>query len=182
VRLAVTSNDDILQFICCDSLKLYAPYIKSHATSINLKFYNTFRTDMKGSSKVQQRMLNCQLAKCQDVDEMFKLVRQGAQVDTKDEKGETTLARCRNTELAYFLINRGADVDAKSEDGKPMLNVFAKARSADIVACLVKNGAKNWVDSEFGDEFYETVFQNLMDKDTPGMNKEKCVTICSILM
>ena len=73
------------------------------------------------------------------------LIDRGADVNAKDEKGETTLmyaARSGNLEVVKFLVDKGADVNAKDSNGATALSIASANYRPKTVEYLKAYGAK----------------------------------------
>jgi len=77
-----------------------------------------------------------------DVPAAEKLFKNGTGIDVKDSDGRTPLAVAQDATIARWLIEHGADVNAANGDGQTVLMQQASAGRADIVALLIKSGAK----------------------------------------
>jgi ankyrin repeat protein len=74
-----------------------------------------------------------------DDPEIFKLlIDKGADVNTKDEFGNTALMQVNNPEIAKLLIDKGADVNAKNKYGTTPLMRVSNLETAKL---LIDNGA-----------------------------------------
>jgi len=82
--------------------------------------------------------------KKEGVEEVRKLLENGADVNAKDNDGYTPLhyAAIKNkVDFARLLVEKGADVNAKSNDGITPLHVAAWGGHVDVARFLVENGA-----------------------------------------
>ena len=75
-----------------------------------------------------------------------ELVDNGANVNTRDEDGETALmwASCNNhLDIVKLLLEKGADASIKSSDGRTALKLALFQRcTKEIVDLLIAHGAK----------------------------------------
>ncbi len=79
-----------------------------------------------------------------DIEVTKRLIAQGADLNAKDEKGQTPLHLlnlARNGKLVPFLISHGADVNARNQSGKTPLMIAAERGEEYFVNLLVHNGA-----------------------------------------
>lgn len=108
-------------------------------------------SSVTSSAQVKQdvKKLNEKLAEAIE-EKNFKsceeLIKKGAEIDTRDKKGDTALiAACRSSntdEFIDFLIKSGANVNMQSsKDGKTPLIVAAEKKSEKNIKKLVENGA-----------------------------------------
>lgn len=77
-----------------------------------------------------------------DVNQAMQLIGKGADVNAKDNNGNTPLhwaAKDGQKEVAALLIEKGADVNAKDEDGTPLL-IAKKQGNSDLVELLRSKG------------------------------------------
>ena len=80
------------------------------------------------------------------------LLKQGADVNAKDEDGCTPLHRASNKgfpEIVKLLIKNGADVNATDKDWTP-LHQAALWDRIDIVKVLIENGADPFIKNKYG--------------------------------
>lgn len=78
------------------------------------------------------------------LDEVKKLLDSGANVNAKNEDGETALhlaARWNIYELVKCLADHGADVNAKDCYGDSVLHIAARWGDLKVIQCLVEHGA-----------------------------------------
>lgn len=83
-------------------------------------------------------------AKSGDLEQVQKLVINGADVNEKAVRDETPLiiaALAGNGEIVNYLLQRGADIDARNASGLSVLHAAAYTGHADIVSLLVAKGA-----------------------------------------
>jgi ankyrin repeat protein len=102
------------------------------------------------------------------IDDVKRLVGQGADVNAKDKDGFSALHVAvlqDNNAIVKYLIEKGADIEAKDSKGNtPLLN----ANHVDVVRCLVEMGANvDAKDSKGYDLFDHAV--NYSQANTPGM-------------
>ncbi len=79
-----------------------------------------------------------------DMDKITLLLKNGADVDFRDSKGQTPLEvaiLARNTSLIQFLLDSGADVNSRDCQGATALIVACFRSSLDVVELLLDNGA-----------------------------------------
>jgi uncharacterized protein len=69
------------------------------------------------------------------------LLGRGANVNAKDDRGQTALMYVSKDEIARLLIQRGANVNEKGDEGMTMLGRAASEGRADIVRLLLGRGA-----------------------------------------
>ena len=75
---------------------------------------------------------------------MIVLLKNGAEVDARDEKGQTSLhvvALQPSVALPALLLKNGADINARDEDGKTPLHYAAARGARRIVEQLIERGA-----------------------------------------
>uniref|UniRef100_A0A7S3SMG1 Uncharacterized protein n=1 Tax=Strombidinopsis acuminata TaxID=141414 RepID=A0A7S3SMG1_9SPIT len=73
-----------------------------------------------------------------------KLIKLGAETDTKDAKGKTPLMMAvgkKNWETSKCLMNHGADVNAQDINGETPLHMAVQAGTCDLLTALVGEGA-----------------------------------------
>ena len=83
-------------------------------------------------------------AKAGDLAEVKRLIAEGADVNVKDEDGETALYKAtgyNHKDIAKLLIEEGADVNVKDEDGRTALFTAAVWDQRDIAKLLIDAGA-----------------------------------------
>jgi uncharacterized protein len=77
--------------------------------------------------------------------EMVTLIRHGADVNAKDDDGQTPLlfaAGSSSPEIARLLIEEGAEVNARDIDGwTPLLSAVLWSKTPEIVTLLIDAGA-----------------------------------------
>lgn len=79
-----------------------------------------------------------------DTDKIEQLLKNGADADSRDSKGQTPLEvaiRARNTLLIKFLLDRGADVNVRDSLGTTALMVACSRSSLEVVKLLLDNGS-----------------------------------------
>ncbi len=76
-----------------------------------------------------------------DIDEVKKLIEEGADINAKDEIGRAPLHFVKNKAVAELLIAKGADVNARTKDGSTLLHTMAWNGNKEIVGLLLENGA-----------------------------------------
>jgi len=79
-----------------------------------------------------------------DLQRVEKFIDDGADVDTKDQEGQTVLhhaAKAGEIEVIELLIAKGADVKAKDKRNFTPLHEAVRGRHKDVVALLIDNGA-----------------------------------------
>ena len=84
-------------------------------------------------------------AAANDLKEMKRLIKQGADVNDTNEYGETGLtiaAKSGFAEIAEFLIRQGADVNAREFDGATPLMAASLKGHPSIVRMLLEKGAE----------------------------------------
>ena len=74
------------------------------------------------------------------------LLGRGANVNAKDDRGQTALMYVSNDEIARLLIQRGADINLKGDEGMTMLLRAASEGRLDVVRLLLSRGAS--IDAE----------------------------------
>ncbi len=80
-----------------------------------------------------------------DLEQLQKIVVQGADVNEKTTNDETPLmlaALAGKGEIVNYLLQRGADINARNASGMTSLHAAAYAGHADIVRLLIAKGAK----------------------------------------
>jgi ankyrin repeat protein len=81
-----------------------------------------------------------------DMTAVKDLLAKGANVNARDDKGQTALlwvAPARdNPEMAQLLIDKGADVNAKDNEGETALMIAASQSNPGILAALIEAGAE----------------------------------------
>ena len=83
-------------------------------------------------------------AKSGDLDQIQKLVVQGADVNAKTARDETPLilaSLAGNGEIVNYLLQRGADIKARNSSGMTALHAAAYTGHSEIVTLLVAKGA-----------------------------------------
>lgn len=73
-----------------------------------------------------------------------KLLDQGAEVNQKDEYGETALSHAitsGNVEIIKMLLDKGAEVDEKDEYGETALRRATRGKNVEVVKILLDKGA-----------------------------------------
>ncbi len=89
-----------------------------------------------------------------DLEEVKKLIKQGVDINTKDEKGFTALSHAclitKNIEMIELLIDNGADIDTKTNEGNTPLISACYFGNNDVVDCLVSNGANIYIENDGG--------------------------------
>ena len=78
------------------------------------------------------------------IEEVKKILKQGADANEKDEYGKTPLMYAihnGNFEIASLLIDNGADVNVKDEYGTAILKITVSSRNFEIASLLIDNGA-----------------------------------------
>ena len=79
-----------------------------------------------------------------DRDVISYLVRKGANIEARDEQGDTPLLiaiHLGNHRLVRHLINQGADVNTKGANGQSALALALELKSMDIASLLQQQGA-----------------------------------------
>ena len=82
------------------------------------------------------------------------LIAKGADVNAKNEYGETPLhwaAEANAAEIAKMLIAKGAEVNAKSKRGSTPLHFAASENAAEVAKVLIAKGAEVNAKSRHGD-------------------------------
>jgi ankyrin repeat protein len=82
-----------------------------------------------------------------NLEEAVKLIREGAGVNTTDERGRTALMIAASggemdKEHLKFLLSKDADVNIKDQDGSTALNLAVVFGSRETVSLLLSKGAK----------------------------------------
>ena len=80
-----------------------------------------------------------------DIEQVKLLISQGADVNTKNNAGQTLLhiaCRSGNKEVVEFLIDQGANINSKSNRDLTPLDLAQRAGHTEIVELLKKHGAK----------------------------------------
>jgi len=83
-------------------------------------------------------------AKSGDLEQVQRLIVQGADVNQKTSRDETPLiiaSLAGQGEIANYLLQRGADIDARNSSGLSSLHAAAYSGHTDIVSLLVVKGA-----------------------------------------
>jgi len=105
-----------------------------------------------------------------DFDGLKKALKNGADIEAKDDMGETLLmvaSREGNIEMVQLLLDNGADVNKKDLYGNRSLRYALgfNEESIDIIKLLLKNGANiNEMDSE-GDTPLIYICKNIFDEE-----------------
>ena len=84
-------------------------------------------------------------ARAGDLEQLQKMVVQGADVNEKAVRDETPLmhaALAGQGEVVNYLLQRGADINARNASGMTALHAAAYAGHSDIVRLLIAKGAK----------------------------------------
>lgn len=84
-------------------------------------------------------------AKSGDLEQVQRLVVEGADVNAKTTRNETSLmiaSLAGQGEIVNYLLQRGADIDARNSSGLSSLHAAAYAGRTDIVSLLVAKGAE----------------------------------------
>lgn len=93
-------------------------------------------------------------ARAGDLEQVQKLVVQGADVNAKAVRDETPLmlaALAGQGEIVNYLLQRGADIDARNASGMTTLHAAAYAGHTEIVSLLIAKGAAiNDASNHFG--------------------------------
>ena len=79
-----------------------------------------------------------------DTDTIEQLLKNGADIDSRDSKGQTPLEvaiLARNTLLIQFLLDRGADVNVRDNHGATALMVACSRSSLEVDKLLLDNGS-----------------------------------------
>jgi len=87
-----------------------------------------------------------------DLQRVEKFIDEGADVDAKDEEGQTALhyaAKGADIEMVELLIAKGADVNAKDNRSRTPLYVAVWGGHTDVVEFLIDNGADINARSEY---------------------------------
>ena len=84
---------------------------------------------------------------CKEGDEEFAsiLIKMGANVNIKDDKGNTPLIVASyngHKEIVSMLIKNKANLNDKKNEGDTAIMEACKQKNIDIIAILIKNGAK----------------------------------------
>ena len=80
-----------------------------------------------------------------DIEQVKLLISQGADVNTKNNAGQTLLhiaCRSGNKEVVEFLIDQGANINSKSNRDLTPLDLAQRAGHTEIVELLEKHGAE----------------------------------------
>jgi len=80
-----------------------------------------------------------------DIEQIKSLISGGADVNAKDDNGETPLHNAvilANKDVIELLIASGADVNAKDNQGRTPLWWAKEQNSAELIEILSKHGAK----------------------------------------
>lgn len=80
-----------------------------------------------------------------DIEKIKSLISGGADVNAKDDNGETPLHNAvilANKDVIELLIANGADVNAKDNQGRTPLWWAKEQNSAELIEILSKHGAK----------------------------------------
>ncbi|MGL5879421.1 MAG: ankyrin repeat domain-containing protein, partial [Xenococcaceae cyanobacterium] len=96
------------------------------------------------------------------------LIKNGADLDTRDEHGQTLLSKAMyqkdNLDVVKFLIQNGADVNAKSNSGRTPLFIAVTHQNIDVVKLLIKHGADvNVIDSSGISPLYYPIIHGEID-------------------
>ncbi|EKP06434.1 ankyrin repeat protein [Leptospira kirschneri str. 2008720114] len=88
------------------------------------------------------------------LDMMFVLIRNGADLDRKDERGMSPLHHCVNEgklEALRFLLERGADPNAQDRDGVTCIHLAKSSQGmSEFVELLLKYGADPTIQDKYG--------------------------------
>ncbi|KLT21801.1 ankyrin repeat domain protein [Wolbachia endosymbiont of Armadillidium vulgare str. wVulC] len=125
-----------------------------------------------------------------NIDEVGRLISEGADVNAKSKQGNTSLhfaARKGSSEIVKLLLRRGADVNAKSKQGNTPLHIAAWEGSSKIVELLLKHGADVHAKNKQGNTpFYFAKFNDHVDVvdvlnkvSEASVNVESCQNLSS---
>ena len=91
-------------------------------------------------------------------EEIEDLIQKGADINVKDETGETPLYRAvfnRQMDVVKVLLEHGADVNAKADNGYTALMWAAYHGSKDIVQMLLEKGADVNIENNYGSRVWD---------------------------
>jgi hypothetical protein len=91
-------------------------------------------------------------------EEIEDLIQKGADINVKDETGETPLYRAvfnREMDAVKVLLAHGADVNVKENDGWTALMWAAYKGSKDIVQMLLEKGADVNIENNYGSRVWD---------------------------
>ncbi|MHC4540673.1 MAG: ankyrin repeat domain-containing protein [Planctomycetota bacterium] len=102
----------------------------------------------------------------QQIDVIQTLIAKGADINAKDQHGETPLAEHGSTRIAEFLIPNGADVTAKNNKGETPLHCATFWGYRQIVELLMAHGADINAKTNEG----QTATDIAAQQDYPGLS------------
>ncbi|MCD4786243.1 MAG: ankyrin repeat domain-containing protein [Candidatus Eremiobacteraeota bacterium] len=85
-----------------------------------------------------------------DKDVPIYLIKNGADVDFRDEDGSNLLHFVKDRELAELLVNKGVDLNAEEEGGTTPLHIAASFGRTEVALFLIENEAKVNAVSKYG--------------------------------
>ena len=136
---------------------------------------NTAKGDMETQEELNAQLLEAVEAG-EQIDEVSKLLKLGADANAKNKWGQTALhvgSRWGNIETVRLLIDNGADVNAKNKWGQTALHVGSRWGNIETVRLLVDNGADVNVEDYDG----WTPIQMALGKRFPGKKFPEIVQI-----
>lgn len=117
-------------------------------TTNNVETPNPTETEPSDYLELDRNMLAASLN--EDIQEMQRLLDEGADINVQDIKGWTPLCNAvndDNIEVALFLLNRGANVNARDMYNSTPLHEAVRGGDIEMVTMLIEHGADvNMVD------------------------------------
>ena len=76
-----------------------------------------------------------------DLENVKSLISKGANVNARDEYGDTPLLDTKNVEVVKYLVSQGANVNTSNKNGFTLLHTAAYEGDVDVVKFLISKGA-----------------------------------------